>query len=55
MTENTKLRISTDRDLKTDLTNSHKISIENENECIRYGILFSKKLLELIKIFKPVD
>jgi LPS-assembly protein len=42
ITENTKLRIETDRNLKTDLTNSHKISIENENECIRYGIYFQK-------------
>jgi LPS-assembly protein len=42
LTENTKLSISTDRNLKTDLTNSHKLGIENENECIRYGFYFQK-------------
>ena len=30
LTDNTKLLISTDRNLKTDLTNSHKLGIENE-------------------------
>jgi hypothetical protein len=24
------------------MTNSHKLGIENENECIRYGIYFQK-------------
>ncbi|CAO6127288.1 Imp Organic solvent tolerance protein OstA [Candidatus Pelagibacterales bacterium] len=42
LTENTKLSISTDRNLKTDLTNSHKLGIENENECIKYGFYFQK-------------
>jgi LPS-assembly protein len=42
LTENTKLSISTDRNLKTDLTNFHKLGIENENECIRYGFYFQK-------------
>jgi hypothetical protein len=42
LTENTKLIISTDRNLKTELTNSHKLAIENENECIRYGFYFQK-------------
>jgi LPS-assembly protein len=42
LTDNTKLTISTDRNLKTDLTNSHKIGIENENECIRYGLYLQK-------------
>ena len=42
LTDNTKLTISTDRNLKTDLTNSHKLGIENENECIRYGFYFNK-------------
>ena len=42
LTENTKLRIETDRNLRTDLTNSHKLGIENENECIRYGFYFQK-------------
>jgi LPS-assembly protein len=42
LTENTKLTISTDRNLKTDLTNSHKLGIENENECIRYGFYLQK-------------
>jgi LPS-assembly protein len=40
--DNTKLIVSTDRNLKTDLTNSHKLGIENENECIRYGFYFQK-------------
>jgi len=42
LTDNTKLIVSTDRNLKTDLTNSHKLGIENENECIRYGFYFQK-------------
>jgi len=42
LTDNTKLKVSTDRNLKTDLTNSHKLGIENENECIRYGFYFQK-------------
>ena len=42
LTDNTKLTISTDRNLKTDLTNSHKLGLENENECIRYGFYFQK-------------
>ena len=42
LTENTKVKIETDRNLKTDLTNSHKLGIENENECIRYGFYFQK-------------
>ena len=42
LTDNTKLTISTDRNLKTDLTNSHKFGIENENECISYGFYFQK-------------
>ena len=42
LTDNTKLIISTDRNLKTDLTNSHKLGLENENECIRYGFYFQK-------------
>ena len=42
LTDNTKLIISTDRNLKTDLTNSHKLGIENENECIRYGFYLQK-------------
>jgi LPS-assembly protein len=42
LTNNTTLRISTDRNLKTDLTNSHNLGIENENECIKYGFYFKK-------------
>ena len=42
VTDSTKIRIETDRNLKTDMTNSHKLGIENENECIRYGIYFQK-------------
>jgi LPS-assembly protein len=42
LTDNTKLTISTDRNLKTETTNSHKLGIENENECIRYGFYFQK-------------
>jgi hypothetical protein len=42
LTDNTKLTISSDRNLKTDLTNSHKLGIENENECIRYGFYLQK-------------
>jgi LPS-assembly protein len=42
LTDNTKIKISTDRNLKTDLTNSHKLGIENENECIRYGFYLQK-------------
>ena len=42
ITDNTKLKIESDRNLKTDLTNSHKLGIENENECIRYGFYLQK-------------
>ena len=42
LTDNTKLTIETDRNLKADLTNSHKLGIENENECIRYGFYLQK-------------
>jgi LPS-assembly protein len=42
ITNNTKVRFETDRNLKTELTNSHKLGIENENECIRYGFYFQK-------------
>jgi LPS-assembly protein len=42
LTDNTKLKIETDRNLKADLTNSHKLAIENENECIRYGFYIQK-------------
>ena len=42
ITESTKMKIETDRNLKTDLTNSHKLGIENENECIRYGFYLQK-------------
>ncbi len=42
VTDSTKIKIETDRNLKTDMTNSHKLGIENENECIRYGVYFQK-------------
>ncbi|WP_099340477.1 LPS-assembly protein LptD [Candidatus Fonsibacter ubiquis] len=42
ITDGTKIKIETDRNLKTDMTNSHKLGIENENECIRYGIYFQR-------------
>ena len=42
ITDSTKIKIETDRNLKTDITNSHKLGIENENECIRYGVYFQK-------------
>ena len=42
ITDSTKLKIESDRNLKTDLTNSHKLGIENENECIRYGFYLQK-------------
>jgi LPS-assembly protein len=42
VTDSTKIKIETDRNLKTDMTNSHKLGIENENECIRYGIYLQK-------------
>jgi hypothetical protein len=42
ITDGTKIKIETDRNLKTDITNSHKLGLENENECIRYGIYFQK-------------
>ena len=42
VTDSTKLKIETDKNLKTDLTNSHKLGIENENECIKYGFYLQK-------------
>jgi LPS-assembly protein len=52
VTENTKIKIETDRNLKTDLTNSHKLGIENENECIKYGF-YVQKNYSSDKDFKP--
>jgi len=52
VTENTKIKIETDRNLKTDLTNSHKLGIENENECIKYGFYLQKNYSS-DKDFKP--
>ena len=52
VTENTKIKIETDRNLKTDLTNSHKLGIENENECIKYGF-YVQKSYSSDKDFKP--
>jgi LPS-assembly protein len=52
ITENTKIKIETDRNLKTDLTNSHKLGIENENECIKYGF-YVQKSYSTDKDFKP--
>jgi LPS-assembly protein len=40
--ENTKINFQTDRNLKTEMTNSHKFGIENENECIKYGFYLQK-------------
>ena len=42
LTDSTKLKIESDRNLKTDVTNAHKLGIENENECIRYGFYLQK-------------
>ena len=52
VTDSTKLKIESDRNLKTDLTNSHKLGIENENECIRYGFYLQKNY-SLDKDLKP--
>jgi LPS-assembly protein len=42
LTDNTKLKFESDRNLKTDITNAHTLSVENENECIRYGFYLQK-------------
>lgn len=42
ITDNTLIKIETSRNLKTDFTNSHKLAIENENECIRYGLYLQR-------------
>jgi len=42
LTNNTSLKVTSDRNLKTDRTNAHKAGIEYENECIRYGFYFKK-------------
>ena len=42
VTDSTSLKISSDRNLKTDRTNSHKAGVEYENECIKYGFYFQK-------------
>jgi LPS-assembly protein len=52
ITDSTKLKIESDRNLKTDLTNSHKLGIENENECIKYGF-YLKKNYSSDKDLKP--
>jgi LPS-assembly protein len=52
ITDSTKLKIESDRNLKADMTNSHKLGIENENECIRYGFYLQKNY-SLDKDLKP--
>ena len=42
LSDSTKLKLETDRNLKTNMTNSHKLSVEDENECIRYGFYFQR-------------
>jgi hypothetical protein len=42
ITDNTLLIIETARNLKTDFTNFNKLAIENENECIRYGLYLQR-------------
>jgi LPS-assembly protein len=42
ITDNTLFKIETNRNLKTDFTSSHKLAIENENECIRYGLYLQR-------------
>jgi LPS-assembly protein len=42
LTDNTLFKIETDRNLKTDFTNFHKLAVENENECIRYGFYLQR-------------
>ena len=42
LTDSVKLKIESDKNLKTDTTNFHKLSLENENECIKYGFYFQK-------------
>jgi LPS-assembly protein len=43
LTDSVKLKLESDRNLKTDTTNAHKLGIENENECIKYGFFIQKK------------
>jgi LPS-assembly protein len=42
ITDNTLLTIETARNFKTDFTNFNKLAIENENECIRYGLYLQR-------------
>ena len=42
LTDNTALKIESSRDLKKDFTNFHKLQLEYENECIRYGFYLQR-------------
>jgi LPS-assembly protein len=52
LTDSVKLKLESDRNLKTDTTNAHKLGIESENECIRYGF-FIQKTYSSDKDLKP--
>ena len=52
ISENTKIKFETDKNLKEDQVNYYKLGIENENECIRYG-LYLQKNYSTDKDFKP--
>lgn len=42
LTDNTSLKIGSSRDLNKDFTNFHKLQLEYENECIRYGFYLQR-------------
>jgi LPS-assembly protein len=52
ISESTKIKFATDKNLKEDHVNYYKLGIENENECIRYG-LYLQKNYSTDKDFKP--
>jgi LPS-assembly protein len=42
LSDSTKLKLENKRNLNTNITNYHKLSVEDENECIRYGFYFQR-------------
>ena len=54
ITDNVALKIESSRDLKENFTNYHKLQLEYENECIRYGFYLQRNYYSN-NDFKPTN
>ena len=54
ITDNTTLKIESSRNLKENFTNYHKLQLEYENECIRYGFYLQRNYYSN-NDFKPIN